>query len=145
DEKALDVERTLRLVSQVAGALDAAHAKDLVHRDVKPANILVEDATVTAYLSDFGLAKRTSSAGMTRTGSFLGSVDYCAPEQIHGQPLDGRADIYSLGGVAFNCLAGQPPFPKETEIAVIQAHLTEPIPALSTVRPGLPPSLDGVL
>jgi serine/threonine protein kinase len=141
----LSAKRTVEIVQQVAGALDAAHEASLVHRDVKPANILIEQPSGKVFLSDFGVAKRTSSAGMTKTGSFLGSVDYCPPEQIHGQPVDGRTDTYSLGCVAFHCLAGQPPFPKETDIAVIQAHLTEPVPALSTVRPGLPLALDGVL
>jgi hypothetical protein len=82
---------------------------------------------------------------MTRTGSFLGTVDYCAPEQIEGRPLDGRADVYSLGCVLFHCLAGQPPYRRETEFLVLNAHLHDPPPALSTVRPGLPRALDGVI
>jgi serine/threonine protein kinase len=141
----LSVERTLEIVGQVAGALDAAHAAALVHRDVKPANVLIEEPSGKVYLSDFGVAKRTTSAGPTMPGSFLGSVDYCPPEQIHGRPLDGRADVYALGAVAFHCLAGQPPFPKETDVAVIQAHLADPVPALSTVQPGLSRALDGVI
>jgi serine/threonine-protein kinase len=141
----LSLERMQEIVGQVGSALGAAHAAGLVHRDVKPANVLIEEPGGRVYLSDFGVAKRTSSAGLTKTGSFLGSVDYCPPEQIHGRPLDGRADVYSLGAVAFHCLAGQPPFPRETDVAVIQAHLTEPVPALSTVRPGLPLALDGVI
>ena len=137
-------ERTLSVVRQVAAALDAAHEAGLVHRDVKPANILIGKKE-EVYLSDFGVAKRTASAAMTRTGSFLGTVDYCAPEQIEGQAVDGRADIYSLGCVAFHCLAGQPPYQRETEVAVIKAHLQDPPPALSTVRPGLPQALDGAI
>jgi serine/threonine protein kinase len=141
----LSPRRALQILEQVAGALDAAHAAGLVHRDVKPANILIERPSGRVFLSDFGVAKRTSSAGLTKTGSFLGSVDYCSPEQINGEALDGRADVYALGCVAYHCLAGQPPFPKETEIAVVQAHLAAPPPALSNVRPGLPVALDGVL
>src|SRR6185295_12258880 len=76
---------------------------------------------------------------------FLGTPDYCPPEQIRGEPLDSRADVYSLGCVAFHCLAGQPPFPKDSDSAVMQAHVSDRIPALSTVRPGLPPALDGVI
>jgi serine/threonine protein kinase len=141
----LSPAETVAIVEQVAGALDAAHAADLIHRDVKPANILIDEDGGRVYLSDFGIAKHTTTEGMTRTGGFRGTVHYCSPEQIHGQPLDGRADTYALGCVAFHCLAGQPPFPKDTEIAVAQAHLTEPVPALSTVRPELSPALDGPL
>jgi hypothetical protein len=141
----LSPEQTLRITEQIGGALDAAHRAGLVHRDVKPANILLAEPDDHAYLCDFGLAKRTSSVGITRTGSFLGTVDYCAPEQIEGGPLDGRADVYSLGGVVFHCLAGQPPYTRETEFAVLQAHLVDSPPALSSVRPDLPRSLDDVV
>jgi len=141
----LTPERTAQVIEAVAGALDAAHGAGLVHRDVKPANILIQESDGRVFLSDFGVAKRTTSLGMTKTGSLIGSIDYCAPEQIQGESLDGRADTYSLGGVAFHCLTGHPPYPKDTEIAVIQAHLAEPAPALSTVTPSLPLALDGVL
>src|SRR5947208_8015017 len=114
---------SLRLAEQIGGALDAAHGAGLVHRDVKPANILLAEPGRHAYLCDFGLAKRTSSHGMTQVGSFLGSVDYCSPEQIRGGPLDGRADVYSLGCVLFHCLAGRPPYARDTEIDVLHAHL----------------------
>jgi predicted Ser/Thr protein kinase len=138
-------EDGLRLAEQVGGALDAAHAAGLVHRDVKPANILLSESLEHAYLCDFGLAKQASSHGMTQTGSFLGTVDYCAPEQIEGGAVDGRSDLYSLGAVLFHCLAGQAPYVRETDFAVLEAHLREPPPALSSVRPGLPAALDGVL
>ena len=141
----LSPEETLRIAEQIGSALDAAHRAGLVHRDVKPANILLAEPGDHAYLCDFGLAKRTSSKGVTRTGFFLGTVDYCAPEQIQGRPLDGRADVYSLGGVLFHCLAGQPPYTGETEFAVLHAHLTDPPPAVSSVRPDLPAALDEVL
>jgi serine/threonine-protein kinase len=136
---------TLRIAEQIGGALDAAHRARLVHRDVKPANILVAEPGDHAYLCDFGLAKLTSSKGTTQTGSFLGTVDYCAPEQIQGRPLDGRADIYSLGCVLFHCLAGEAPFARDTDFAVLQAHLAEPPPILSSVRSDLPRALDGII
>ena len=141
----ISAEETLRLAEQIGGALDAAHAAGLVHRDVKPANILLSESGDHAYLCDFGLAKQTRSHGMTQTGSFLGTVDYCSPEQIEGHDVDGRADLYSLGAVLFHCLAGQPPYRRKTEFAVLEAHLRDPTPALSTARPGLPAALDGVL
>lgn len=134
---ALSRGETLRIAEQIGGALDAAHEADLIHRDLKPANILLAEAGRHAYLCDFGLAKRTSSRGMTHAGSFLGTVDYCSPEQIRGEPLDGRADVYSLGCVVYHCLSGEPPYARESEVAVLQAHLNDPPPALS-------PDLDGV-
>ncbi|PWU22868.1 MAG: hypothetical protein C5B48_09575 [Candidatus Rokuibacteriota bacterium] len=133
---------TLRIAEQVGGALDAAHRAGLVHRDVKPANILLAEQGSHAYLCDFGLARRTDSTELTRTGIFLGTVDYCAPEQIEGRPLDGRTDVYSLGCVVFHCLVGRPPFVRDSEFAVLQAHLKDPPPSLSELQPGLPSSLD---
>jgi serine/threonine protein kinase len=127
----------LQIAEQIGSALDAAHRAGLVHRDVKPANILLAEPDRHAYLCDFGLAKRTSSATMTRTGSFLGTVDYCAPEQVEGKTVDGRADVYSLGAVLFHCLAGQAPYPRETDVAVLHAHVADPPPTLSSVRPEL--------
>ena len=127
----------LRIIEQIGGALDAAHRAGLVHRDLKPANILLAEPGDHAYLCDFGLAKRTSSKGLTRTGTFLGTVDYCSPEQIRGEPLDGRADVYSLGCVLFHCFAGRAPYVRDTEIAVLHAHLMDPPPLLSGVRPDL--------
>jgi serine/threonine protein kinase len=126
----------LRIAEQIGGALDAAHTAELVHRDLKPANILL--AGGHAYLCDFGLAKRASSTAVTQAGSFLGTVDYCSPEQIRGEPLDGRADVYSLGCVLYHCLSGEPPYLRESEVAVLQAHLDDPPPSLS-------PELDGVI
>ncbi len=141
----LSLDEALGVIEPVASALDAAHAHGLVHRDVKPANILIENETGRMYLTDFGLAKLASSTGFTRTGSFLGTVHYCAPEQIEGRTVTSRADIYALGCVLFHCLAGQPPFARESEVAVIHAHLTEPPPAVTTLRPDLPRFVDGVV
>ena len=141
----LTTDRCAQVLRQVAGALDAAHEAGLVHRDVKPENILVSGSSANAYLCDFGIAKRASSRGVTRTGSFLGTVDYCAPEQIEGKSVDGHVDIYALGGVLFHCLSGRPPYVRDTDIAVIHAHLADPPPAVSTVRPDLPQAIDGVI
>jgi serine/threonine protein kinase len=132
---ALSRADTLRIADQIGGALDAAHAADLIHRDLKPANILLADGH--AYLCDFGLAKRTSSQTMTQAGSFLGTVDYCSPEQIRGEPLDGRADVYSFGCVLYHCLSGEPPYARESEVAVLQAHLNDPPPQLASELDGI--------
>ena len=129
EQGALSRADALRIAEQIGGALDAAHAADLIHRDLKPANILLADGH--AYLCDFGLAKRASSTAVTRAGSFLGTVDYCSPEQIRGEPLDGRADVYSLGCVLYHSLSGEPPYARESDVAVLQAHLNDPPPSLA--------------
>lgn len=145
----LDPARVSSVASQCADALDAAHAKGLIHRDVKPANILVAGSAggkERVFLSDFGITKRqTSSRGVTRTGEFVGTIDYIAPEQILGQPVDGRTDVYSLGCVLFECLTGKPPFEREHDVALIYAHLGDAPPRVSERRPDLPAGLDGVL
>jgi serine/threonine-protein kinase len=138
------------LVSQVAGALDAAHAIGLVHRDVKPGNILVERISGRpehAYLSDFGLSKSTSAGatGLTATGRFLGTPDYCAPEQIAGGPVDGRVDQYALACVAFSLLAGTVPFGRGDALSRLFAHVNSPVPTLTAIRPELPAAVNGVL
>jgi predicted Ser/Thr protein kinase len=140
----LSPAQTLRIAEQIGGGLDAAHTAGLVHRDVKPANILLAEPGEHAYLCDFGLAKRTSSQGTTRVGSFLGTVDYSPPEQIEGRALDGRADVYSLGCVLFHCVAGQPPYVRDSDFAVLSAHLHDPPPLVSDVRADLS-SFDGVI
>ena len=139
---ALPAVRVAGIVSPVASALDAAHAAGLVHRDVKPGNMLLDARQGRpdhVYLSDFGLSKDAlGSVGLTGTGQFLGTVDYAAPEQIDGRPVDGRADQYALGCASFEMLCGQPPFP------YLLAHLHEPPPPVSSRHPGLPAELDGV-
>src|ERR671934_63624 len=117
DSGALDPARAIHLVAQVASALDAAHARDLIHRDVKPANVLVT-AEDHVYLTDFGLTKHASSiSGLTRTGQWVGTVDYTAPEQIEGAPVTARTDVYSLGCVLFEALTGQTPYKRENDLA----------------------------
>jgi serine/threonine-protein kinase len=141
--------RTAAIVSAVASALDAAHAAGLVHRDVKPANMLVDARPGRpdhVYLSDFGLTKGSwSSTSLTATGHFMGTLDYSAPEQIRGQHVDARTDEYALACVAFVLLSGQPPFHRNEAMAVMYAHLSVPPPMLTSLRPGLPPEVDDIM
>jgi hypothetical protein len=126
-------QRAAHLIAQVADALDAAHARGLVHRDVKPGNILVATGD-HVYLTDFGLTKRASdSAGMTKTGMFVGTVDYIAPEQVEGRRIDARADVYALGCVTYQALSGTVPFPRDSDIAKIFAHVNDAPPPLRGV------------
>ena len=149
DSGALPPRRAAAFISQVASALDAAHAAGLVHRDVKPGNILVDTrrgGPEHAYLTDFGIARAMLSAGtLTNAGQFLGTPDYAAPEQINGQPVDGRADQYALACVAYELLGGTVPFKREMPLAVLYAHLSTPPPPLTSVRQDLPPEVDEVL
>jgi YVTN family beta-propeller protein len=142
-------ERALAICGQVAGALDAAHVRALVHRDVKPANILLAmegGAVAHAYLADFGLTKRVGGArGVTVSGQVLGTIDYVAPEQVEGGPVDGRADQYSLGCVLFECLTGVVPFRGASELAVLWAQVHDPPPHISEHRPDLPAALDDAI
>jgi len=144
-EGPLDPARAVEIVAQVAAGLDAAHEKGLIHRDVKPANILL-GAGDQAYLTDFGLTRRTTSeSGLTRTGQFLGTADYMAPEQVKGDPVDGRADVYAMGATLYEALTGEPPFVRDTEMAVLYAHLHDTPPVASKRAAGLPEAIDAVL
>ncbi len=141
---ALDPARTLHILEQIGDALDSAHAAGLVHRDVSPRNILVA-AGDRAYLADFGVARTTEATGLTRTGYFIGNLDYASPEQIEGKTVDGRADVYALGGVLYTSVSGRSPFERETEVQVMYAHLNDAPPAPSAVRTDLPSALDDVV
>jgi serine/threonine protein kinase len=152
-EGRLEPARALAIMAQVASALDAAHARGLVHRDVKPANILLAAGPAGGdghcYLCDFGLIKEVNAqqaqSALTATDQFVGTIPYVAPEQIEGRDLDGRADVYSLGCVLFHCLTGSVPFERMNDIEVVFAHLREPPPSLSRRAPGLPTAMDAVV
>jgi predicted Ser/Thr protein kinase len=144
-EAPLEQDRTLRLVAQVADALDAAHELGLVHRDVKPGNILVteRDGDERALVCDFGLARHVSSvSSLTGDRGFVGTIDYVPPEQVQGNQVDRRSDMYSLGCVLFECLVGAKPFERESELAVVFAHLNDPPPRPTEFRPDLPAAWD---
>ena len=148
---ALEPARAVAIVRQVAAALDAAHEQGLVHRDVKPGNVLLarqrgSEAGEHVYLSDFGLTKRSASdSGITGTGQFVGTLDYAAPEQFKGGTPDARTDVYSLGCVLFECLTGSPPFTSENDAGLMYAHLQELPPSLTARNAGLPREIDGVV
>jgi hypothetical protein len=153
-EGPLPAGRATDIIAQVASALDAAHTRGLVHRDVKPANMLLDSAAGGGrqdhvYLSDFGLGKQTladlGQTGLTSHGQFLGTLDYMAPEQIEGLPVDGRADQYALACAAFEMLSGAPPFRRDGGMAVAWAKLSEAPPLLSVRRADLPGAIDGVM
>ncbi|MFN2489619.1 MAG: serine/threonine-protein kinase [Actinomycetota bacterium] len=150
-EGRLRPERALPLIAQVASGLDAAHDLGLVHRDVKPANILIAfnsgaEGNDHVYLADFGLTKHaTSRSGITGTGQFVGTVDYMAPEQIEGKQVDGRADVYALGCIVYQCLTGRVPFMRDTDAAVIWAHLREDPPRITDSSRDVPEGVDDVV
>ena len=148
---ALKPARAVAIVRQVAAALDAAHEQGLVHRDVKPGNVLLarqrgSEVGEHVYLSDFGLTKRSASdSGITGTGQFVGTLDYAAPEQFKGGTPDARTDVYSLGCVLFECLTGQPPFTSENDAGLMYAHLQEPPPSVTANKANLPRGIDGIV
>jgi serine/threonine kinase PknH len=145
-EGTVEPARAVRIVEQVASALDAAHADGLVHRDVKPSNILVTSGDFV-YLVDFGIARSVSpsATGLTASGSVVGTLDYMAPERFEGGPVDGRADVYALACVLFTCLTGRPPFTADGTAAQIWAHLNVAPPKASSLNPAVPAALDEVI
>jgi serine/threonine protein kinase/DNA-binding SARP family transcriptional activator len=151
EEGALETARAIGILRQVASALDAAHEQGLVHRDVKPANVLLarprsSEPVEHVYLSDFGLTKRSASdSAVTGTGQFVGTLDYAAPEQFKGETPDARTDVYSLGCVLFECLTGRPPFRSENDAGLMYAHLQQPPPPVTSERPDLPHEIDRVV
>jgi hypothetical protein len=148
NEGRLAPRRAAAIADQVAQALDAAHAHGLVHRDVKPANILIAPGAGRehVYLSDFGLSRHIEgSHGLTGTGAFLGTIDYVAPEQARGDRVDARTDVYSLGCVLFQALTGTVPYPMDNDLAKLYAHDSKPPPSALERLPDLPAALDPVL
>jgi len=141
----LTTDRAARILMAVADALDAAHEVGLIHRDVKPQNILVGNRD-HAYLADFGLTKvPDESVPLTGTGQFVGTIDYISPEQLRGEGASHRSDVYALAGVLYECLGGEVPYPRPTEAAVLFAHMSDPPPSLVESRPDLPGELDELI
>ena len=136
-EGKLELDFAIGMCTEVASGLDALHAAELFHRDVKPANIMLDEAE-TAYITDFGLAKDSQGSLLTRPGQTLGSLDYMAPEQVRGEEISAAADVYGLGCVMFECVAGQPPFADRQGMRVLWAHLQDEPPDPSEARPELP-------
>ena len=143
-DKQLDVGPALQICAEVAGALDALHQSQLVHRDVKPGNILLDEQGV-AYITDFGLAKDAQASLLTRPGQAVGSLDYMAPEQIRGEEVGAPTDVYALGCVVYECLTGAPPFADRQGMRVLWAHLQDPAPDPRQRRQDLPAALAAAL
>jgi hypothetical protein len=147
-EGRLQPAQAAALIAQVGNGLDAIHAAGLVHRDVKPANVLLSggEGAEHAYITDFGVARNVATeSGLTQTGRFVGTLDYVAPEQISGGAVDARVDVYALGCLLFKLLTGEVPYPREGEAARLYAHLNDPPPAPSLYAPAVPMALDDVV
>ncbi len=143
---ALPVAEVVRYLRETAWALAYAHARGVIHRDVKPENLLLERASGRVLVTDFGIARDTTRAdGLTRTGNVLGTVHYMSPEQVAGTPVDGRSDLYALGVVGFQLLSGRLPFEADVATAVLLAHATKPAPPLASVAPGVPRGIAAVI
>jgi serine/threonine-protein kinase len=138
------VDDTLALCAQVAAALDAAHRHGLVHRDVKPANVLIQQEPQHVYVADFGLTKHSDARSGATASGLVGTIDYMAPEQIEGRSVDGRADLYALACIAFECLTGRVPFRADSEVAVLWAHMRSEPPLATDANSSLPRALDAV-
>lgn len=141
----LSPAEAVRLLEETGWALAYAHSRGVVHRDVKPDNILIERATGRALITDFGIARSSAADGLTRVGEVIGTPQFMSPEQAAGEELDGRSDLYSLGVVAFFSLTGKLPFQAPTVQALLGMHITRPPPSVSSVRPDLPPALGAVV
>jgi serine/threonine protein kinase len=145
----LEPARAAAIISQVADGLDAAHARGIVHRDVKPANVLIENDGdgLRCVLTDFGLMKNVNArnAPLTVAGSFLGTCDYAAPEQLLGERIDARVDVYALGCMLYQAVTGQVPFPRPVSAATMLAHMDEPPPLVTAAAPEAPAALDDVV
>ncbi len=145
DRGALPAVEVVRWLREVALALGSAHTAGVVHRDVKPENILIERATSRALMSDFGIARVEQSSTLTEAGHILGTAAYMSPEQVNGESLDGRSDLYSLGVVGFHALAGRLPFESTAASALLVAHATRPAPLLASIAPNVPRELAAII
>ena len=143
-EGPLDAQRVLRILTPIADALDTAHEESLIHRDVKPHNILVGRGD-HAFLADFGLTKSLGEQSLTKTGHFVGTLDYIAPEQVQGEDASRASDIYALAAVLYETLTGSPPFSRSTDAATLYAHVADPPPRPSAARAELGPEIDAVI
>ena len=141
----LPMRELARILRDVALALDYAHAHGVVHRDIKPENILVERASGRAWVTDFGIARLAEAKPLTATGQVLGTVHYMSPEQISGESVDGRSDLYSLGVVGFRALTGRLPFDSDTASAVLVAHVVKPAPKVREIAPRIPEALAALI
>jgi serine/threonine protein kinase len=150
-EGPLEVRRGLHIVRQICGALQAAHRRGLIHRDIKPGNVLLQPPPEQGifehvYLADFGLTKHAESrSGITNTGQFVGTIDYVAPEQIQGRTIGPRADIYALGCLTYNVLTNEVPYPRSSDVAVLWAHMQDPFPHARSLQPELPEAVDDAI
>ncbi|MEA2516986.1 MAG: hypothetical protein QOG16_824 [Actinomycetota bacterium] len=151
-EGQLDLTRAVSIVAQIGSALDAAHTGGLIHRDVKPANVLLttlgdsDEPLDHVYLTDFGLTRRSDSRSrLTGTGGFMGTIDYMSPEQIKGEEVDGRTDLYALGCVFYECLTGVVPYERDSDVAVMYAHMMDERPLVSALRQEVPPQTDEIV
>ncbi len=142
--RGIDPGRAIRLLAPVANALDVAHEDGLVHRDVKPQNILI-GAGDHPFLADFGLTRSRGQTAYTQSGHIVGTTDYISPEQLRGEPAEAASDIYALSGVLYECLTGSVPYAMPTDAAVIYAHINREPPSARTVKPDLPPGIDVVI
>src|SRR3954471_11375703 len=142
----LGTDEVLRIGAQIAEALEAAHARGLVHRDVKPANVLLEGTSGEGpvLLTDFGLTKQLGR-DRTQVGQFVGTFDYAAPEQFMGEPVDARTDLYALGCVLYQALSGRVPYPAETDAAKMIAHMQTPPPSVTILNSNVPEKLSGIV
>src|SRR5216683_448704 len=141
----LDDSRVPDLLDQIAAGLDYAHARGVIHRDIKPGNVLISKDDGRVVLADFGLAWLLEGAHLTLTGGVIGTPEYMSPEQASGDPIDQRCDVYALGVVLFEMLVGERPFVAETPIAVLLQHLQDPAPSVLQARPDLPPAVGDVI
>ena len=143
-EGKVDPQLAIQVLLGVAEALDAAHEEGMVHRDVKPQNVLVTESG-HGYLSDLGLMRQTGEERLTEAGQYVGSIDYMAPEQLNQDPATWLTDIYSFTAVLFESLTASLPYPRPVEAAIFYAHIAEPPPSVTAVRPDLPAELDAVI